>query len=719
MDRYNNNNLSIDDFKDLDADIRRRRAEMSESTQGSELGEDLSLRSQSLSYRLAQTYTDWSWSDKDKQVEFKYGSRTTKDVLSPDYIVRNWTRSARSDIISQRNALANESSKATKQRALLEKALGQLKEEIIANQARSRRLDREADLYVFMQTQARAPNYKDGINIAAKKRNRQQILEASNRIEEQRHVKKVRATIREITVFQQLILGELTRNAAIHQILIWVDDRLEIGGRLKFDLFPSNILQDMVSSAMFHDSKRPQMEALRLFFNGDGAVTGYLRDQILTLIEQHYQQSEAQKLLQNLAQAAGFQPSNLRKICAVFQADAREFKRMYLEAREIVATGMIDEDTPPQPEDIMSPLNAEDLIRPKVSLFRTGMSAEVEKVLISRVYTSKREVAVPELETMSRAQTYNEVLTDFFTSPDVFPYFKDTTMSWSLKQFTTEVNLRIMIPVSEELLEAFTGFCHRTGELFYITSVTRQIKPHVLGWETCEDKPIGGPQRKLAFSAAKRPGGIDRVERQLRDCAEDEFPPVLTAGQFQAKMLNLKRPIFGGLIPRSTIGPNDLGLYIDYWSKTGKFFVSASPGRRFDGSNVLDQKIVRVRNGWAPGQDPDFKAKPLLPQSRREEGLLRRIEADVNIVYNQDRVRNALAMGLRILNEDTLYAAVYNRGLTNPFVNEGVSWNQFHLFLRECNVRNRLFRLQRDGSVTILPEGRDISNPNNNRNSVR
>ncbi|CZT11179.1 uncharacterized protein RAG0_15409 [Rhynchosporium agropyri] len=699
MDRYNNNNLSIDDFKDLDADIRRRRAEMPESIQGSELGEDLSLRSQSLSYRLAQTYTDWSWSDKDKQVEFKYGSRTTKDVLSPDYIVRNWTRSARSDIISQRNALENESSKATKQRALLEKALGQLKEEIIANQARSRRLDREADLYVFMQTQARAPNYKDAINIAAKKRNRQQRLEASYRIEEQRHVKKARATIREITVFQQLILGELTRNAAIHQILTLVDDRLEIGGRLKFDLFPSNILQDMVSSAMFHDSKRPQMEALRLIFNGDGAVTGYLRDQILTLIEQHYQQSEAQKLLQNLAQAAGFQPSNLRKICAVFQADAREFKRMYLEAREIVATGMIDEDTTPQPEDIMSPLNAEDLIRPKVSLFRTGMSAEVEKVLISRVYTSKREVAVPELETMSRAQTYNEVLTDFFTSPDVQPKNHDSGFGRTAR--------------------GFTGFCHRTGELFYITSVTRQIKPHVLGWEACEDKPIGGPQRKLAFSAAKRPGGIDRVERQLRDCAEDEFPPVLTAGQFQAKMLNLKRPIFGGLIPRSTIGPNDLGLYIDYWSKTGKFFVSASPGRRFDGSNVLDQKIVRVRNGWAPGQDPDFKAKPLLPQSRREEGLLRRIEADVNIVYNQDRVRNALAMGLRILNEDTLYAAVYNRGLTNPFVNEGVSRNRFHLFLRECNVRNRLFRLQRDGSVTILPEGRDVSNPNNNRNSVR
>lgn len=153
-------------------------------------------------------------------------------------------------------------------------------------------------------------------------------------------------------------------------------------------------------------------------------------------------------------------------------------------------------------------------------------------------------------------QTYHEVLTDFFTSPDVFPYFKDTNTSWSLSEFTDAINSHILDPLLEEMLDAFTRFCHRSGELFYVTAVTRRIKLHTLGWGTCVDQPIGGPSRKTSVPGTKRPRGIDKAESQLCDHADDfdYHPREVTAHELQDKMAYWNRSRLGGLIPRFVVG---------------------------------------------------------------------------------------------------------------------------------------------------------------------
>ena len=157
---------------------------------------------------------------------------------------------------------------------------------------------------------------------------------------------------------------------------------------------------------------------------------------------------------------------------------------------------------------------------------------------------------------MPDTQTYHEVLTDFFTSPDVFPYFKDTNTSWSLSEFTDAINSHILDPLLEEMLDAFTRFCHRSGELFYVTAVTRRIKLHTLGWGACVDQPIGGPSRKTSVPGTKRPRGIDKAESQLCDHADDfdYHPREVTAHELQDKMAYWNRSRLGGLIPRFVVG---------------------------------------------------------------------------------------------------------------------------------------------------------------------
>jgi len=82
----------------------------------------------------------------------------------------------------------------------------------------------------------------------------------------------------------------------------------------------------------------------------------------------------------------------------------------------------------------------------------------------------------------------------------------------------------------------------------------------------------------------------------------------------------------------------------------------------------------------------------MVPTSRSSKSLLRKIEADVMVLFDQDKVRHSLSLGLQTLGEHKLYTVVYYREQNDTYVNERVSRHMFHLFLRECTAKDRLFK---------------------------
>ena len=324
------------------------------------------------------------------------------------------------------------------------------------------------------------------------------------------------------------------------------------------------------------------MTTLRSFFANDLAISPYKRGRILDLVSNHYKEHAGDRktleIVHQPLESRALKVESLNKVRIAFYFECNDFATMVNQAQELVASADVGPGPQP-PLPIPIPPDADHLLHPNFSLLASGMPFEKARNLVSKIYLKNREFIPDTVKVMPDTQNYHEVLTDFFTSPDVFPYFKDTNTSWSLSEFTAAVNSRILDPLLEEILDAFTGFCHRSGELFYITAVTRRIKPHTLGCETCVDEPIGGPSRKNFLSGTKRPRGIDKAECQLCEHADDfdYHPRETTAHELQDKMAYWNRSRLGGLISRFVVGPNNLKRYLDHWSLVGKFFVWADP----------------------------------------------------------------------------------------------------------------------------------------------
>lgn len=104
------------------------------------------------------------------------------------------------------------------------------------------------------------------------------------------------------------------------------------------------------------------------------------------------------------------------------------------------------------------------------------------------------------------------------------------------------------------------------------------------------------------------------------------------------------------------------------------------------------QRIVRVHNGWPKDQDPEYRYHPVVPTTKSAESLLCKIEVDVMMIFDHDKVRHSISLGLQTLGEHKLYDVVYNRERKDTFINERVSRHMFHLFLRQCTAKDRLFK---------------------------
>ncbi|KAL2066327.1 hypothetical protein VTL71DRAFT_2398 [Oculimacula yallundae] len=657
--------------------------------------------------------THHSWSNEDLIVEYDYdrGARYTMH----DYFTKftDWTTPALRDITSQLKALREEVANDTPLLVQLGRILKNLRISMASQQQQEALRDEQADDLVFNELQTRDPDYKRRIDDTMAKVYRQHCEEASRRDDNRHHEKQQAAAVQELTLFQKLIKAEILRTEAVEFILLGINDRCYPDGKRISDRFPIDLIERLFAICRSHDRKRRLMFTLRSFFGADGAIPDHKRDKILMLVFEYYTESNGKSWTFS---RPSFSRGSLESLAAQFLSEEHDFERLLANAKRIVtAKTIIKQD---DPETV---LNADDLIRPKVSLLGSGMTADQERAFLSIVYTKQLEDIPEEFGATSSPKTNHDVLTDFFTSPDIFNGFMPP-LNCSLKEFTDKVNTLIVNPMADVILEAFLGLCHKNQELFRITAVTRRIVPQRKGWEASKEHPVAGPSRKINFSNAERPSGIDKVEQQLLACADDEFDvwrQVFTVREFQSKMLELKQPLLGGLIKRSSIGLGDLHKFLSYWSSIGRFFIFYSPkSRDVNLKDLLDTEITIVRNGWRAGYDPEFRLNPSLDIPERPIEL-RKIEADVEAVFTERKVNDSLALGLRLLTEHVLYAAVYNHGRAGAFLNEGVSRNSFHAFLRECNVRNRLFKVRRDGTVTIITEGRSISGQNNNRNSVR
>lgn len=120
----------------------------------------------------------------------------------------------------------------------------------------------------------------------------------------------------------------------------------------------------------------------------------------------------------------------------------------------------------------------------------------------------------------SAALPWYELLRDFYTSPDIFPLFRNnetTYRSWTKDEFFTYTNTFLATPVERNTLEAFLVFCSHTSDLFRITEFRRRVETIDPGWELCEENDVmPGLFRKVSAKALVQPRDIVRAEHMLR-----------------------------------------------------------------------------------------------------------------------------------------------------------------------------------------------------------
>lgn len=88
-------------------------------------------------------------------------------------------------------ALEKEALRDQRRKTELEKSLKKLRDEILAEHKSNDQSDRNVDLFVFMQSQARTEDYTRTINDAMERRHRAQGEEASEMFEKKQFVGKL------------------------------------------------------------------------------------------------------------------------------------------------------------------------------------------------------------------------------------------------------------------------------------------------------------------------------------------------------------------------------------------------------------------------------------------------------------------------------------------------------------------------------------------------
>ncbi|KAH7370476.1 hypothetical protein BKA65DRAFT_471688 [Rhexocercosporidium sp. MPI-PUGE-AT-0058] len=344
-------------------------------------------------------------------------------------------------------------------------------------------------------------------------------------------------------------------------------------------------------------------------------------------------QPGARQQLDRIIDLRGFTTDPIKSIRKIFEEEDLDYKNMLEHIRTIYTKKDVVEL--PQTGVIPIPPRASELIRPKFSLLGTGMSTAEATGILAAEYTFERQPQGRDVRTQwLGVPCYHDELTGFFTSPDVFPIFRNKEALWTLEEFVETVNDHVTTLFTVEVLGAFIHYSHRFRQLFHFTFLTNRIETlqgSVTGWETCEEHSVDGPLRSRGIALYRKPKGLEDIETLILENILDfrDEPREGFAGNLLDR-INIWRPkkkirLF---FSDRAIKDETFTSFMIYWSLTGTFFVYDNPLRVTD-DNFLEEKIIHIDNGWSVDWGTKYELPSPLPVLAKMERLFRDIKSDI------------------------------------------------------------------------------------------
>ncbi|KAJ5042260.1 uncharacterized protein L3040_004813 [Drepanopeziza brunnea f. sp. 'multigermtubi'] len=519
--------------------------------------------------------------------------------------------------------------------------------------------DLETEKAVFDEGQVQSHGFEARIDRILNARCDAKIAEISFAAGQEDKVCLYNSKITELTALDGLFRGARLLNRIIGQILNFVAEGVE---NEIFD-FSTNagvdFFENLYYACYHHHHKQGEVQEQKSVFKNGEHLSTRERGKIVNRIESHYTfDKEDRRDLERLQnrKASTFN----RDLVRLPKASSRKSR---------IARVLEPVPTPPP---------ADHLLRPKRSLFWTGLElAAAEKYLVSSSGSF-----IPNWKTDreydQKSTRYLDVLEDFFISPDVFPDFGLSGDTWSLREFITAVNNHLYAPVPEIVLEAFVTYCHHTSQLFYIGAQSRRIAPitRKYGWVNCHEEPVGGPRRKVTYDSKKKPKGLaDLEELVLQSLQIDPTKaPLYLASAMLGAINAWKKPKILGFVPKSKMDLATYQKHLRYWSAAGSFFVYRT---------IHDDKIlIRVNNGWPVplrGPPPAPRAPP--SDSRHDRNTAApplphrtRCPQPAKQAISPTPCRGRASTRTPSRNGNCTYDLIYNPTPTKQSRSRGVSW---------------------------------------------
>ncbi|KAI9052930.1 hypothetical protein LZ554_003202 [Drepanopeziza brunnea f. sp. 'monogermtubi'] len=630
------------------------------------------------------------YSTDDYVIQWTYDHGPGEDITTFDFFRKKrfttWLRPAFSDLENEIRKLERESasnySKMVEVKDLRDLLQKEMEKEIVT----SYKEDLETDKAVFNEGQIQSQGFEASIDRILKARYDSKIAEISFAARQEDKVSLYNSKITELTALDGLFRGERLLNRIIGQILNFVAGGVE---NEIFD-FSTNagvdFFENLYYACYHHHHKQVEVQEQKSVFKNGEHLSTRKKGKIVNLIESHYTfDKEDRRDLERLQnrKASTFDKDLVKTARGFFKKEQNRYSGL---VRYTVAI-FRERDLPPTArvlEPVSTPPPADHLLRPKRSLFWTGLElAAAEKYLVS-----SSGYFIPNWKTDreydQKSTRYLDVLEGFFMSPDVFPEFGLSGDTWSLKEFVTAVNKHLYAPIPEIVLEAFVTYCHHTSQLFYIGAQSRRIAPitRKYGWVNCHEEPVGGPRRKVTYDSKKKPKGLaDLEELVLQNLRIDPNKAPLYLASDILGAINAWKPKILGFVPKLKMDPATYKKHLRYWSEAGTFFVYRT---------IHDDKIlIRVNNGWPV--DLKGPLTPLTPAMIEiPERFFSSIERDV--LSRRRNITNVLTrFQSDTLREWQLYDLIYNPNKQSSAVSWTISRRMFHLFLRCCTTAGKLF----------------------------
>lgn len=168
-------------------------------------------------------------------------------------------------------------------------------------------------------------------------------------------------------------------------------------------------------------------------------------------------------------------------------------------------------------------------------------------------------------------------LIKFFTSPDMFLFFRYKTKRFPRLDLYRFVNSFLYEELPKPIFDAFLIYCNYMEELFTVDykKFRNENEPIMVvnkGWETCAENPVAGLRRKKAPEDRTAPDGVAQVEHWLREFAGNTKPPPwMWLHERPQGDWNIRQWINSE--GNFNISESQFEHFMGYWSKVGRFFV--------------------------------------------------------------------------------------------------------------------------------------------------